>query len=195
MPYWMMDNLLCGEGSEVIITNVTLNKGTSITIQPHETAFIDLSNPKAILENELTNYSCLQEGETINIHHLGRDYLIDIVECKPEKCISIVEADINLEFKEPKDYKEVPLKKTHSKIKAEEEKKAEEKNYGETFVRIDGKKLTKKQIAKLYKKENEELEKKKEIERFDPRIHRLKHGIRSWKVGDHAFESKGVSIK
>lgn len=60
LPYWMMENLLCEEGSQVIITNVTLPRGTSLVIQPHQTAFIDLSNPKTILENELTNYSCLQ---------------------------------------------------------------------------------------------------------------------------------------
>ena len=60
LPGWMMENLLLEEGSEVIITNMNLNKGTHLKIQPHETAFIDLSNPKTILENELTNYSCLQ---------------------------------------------------------------------------------------------------------------------------------------
>lgn len=59
MPHWMMDNLLLEEGSEVILTNVSLPKGTHLTIQPHHTAFIDLSNPKTILENELTNYTCL----------------------------------------------------------------------------------------------------------------------------------------
>jgi ubiquitin fusion degradation protein 1 len=36
-------------------------------IQPHETKFIDLPDPKAILERELTNYSCVFKGDTINI--------------------------------------------------------------------------------------------------------------------------------
>ena len=81
-----------------------MSKGNFLKIQPHETAFIELSNPKAILENELTNYSCLMEGESINIHYNGKDYAIKIVQTKPENVISIVEADVNLEFEEPMDY-------------------------------------------------------------------------------------------
>ena len=36
------------EGSEVILRNVTLPKGKFIEIRPHETDFINLSNPKAM---------------------------------------------------------------------------------------------------------------------------------------------------
>ena len=79
LPNWMMDNLLAEEGQEVIITTQNLPKGNFLKIQPHETAFIELTNPKAILENELTNYSCLMEGENININYNGKDYAIKIV--------------------------------------------------------------------------------------------------------------------
>ena len=65
----MMNNLLLEEGSEVILRNVTLKKGSFVVLQPHETAFINLSNPKAILEQELTNYACLMKGDTININY------------------------------------------------------------------------------------------------------------------------------
>jgi ubiquitin fusion degradation protein 1 len=105
LPYWMMNNLYLEEGSEVILRSVNLVKGKFIVLQPHETAFINLSNPKAILEQELTNYSCVMKGDTINIHYQGRDYLIDIVECKPQDQICVVEADIEVDFKEPLDYK------------------------------------------------------------------------------------------
>jgi ubiquitin fusion degradation protein 1 len=50
LPYWMMNNLFLEEGSEIIIRNVDLVKGKLIVLQPHETAFINLANPKAILE-------------------------------------------------------------------------------------------------------------------------------------------------
>ena len=52
-------------------------------IQPHETAFIDLPDPKSILERELTKYATIFKGDTININHNKRDYLINILECKP----------------------------------------------------------------------------------------------------------------
>ena len=84
LPFWMMNNLFLEEGSEIILRNVNLQKGKFVVLQPHETAFINLANPKAILEQELTNYSCLMKGDTINIQYHGRDYLIDIVECKPQ---------------------------------------------------------------------------------------------------------------
>jgi ubiquitin fusion degradation protein 1 len=48
IPVWMMDSLLVEEGSEIILRSVNLKKGTFIKIQPHETKFIDLSNPKAM---------------------------------------------------------------------------------------------------------------------------------------------------
>jgi ubiquitin fusion degradation protein 1 len=75
-------------------------------IQPHETAFIDLPDPKGTLERELTNYACIFKGDTININHNGRDYPINILECKPAAQICVIEADINLEFAEPLDYVE-----------------------------------------------------------------------------------------
>ena len=77
------------------------------------------------LEQELTNYSCLSKGDTININYQGRDYLIDIVECKPEDQICVVEADIEVDFKAPLDYKEPTrapaLKKNNSHFVIDEE--------------------------------------------------------------------------
>ena len=43
-----MNNLFLEEGSEIILRNVTLKKGKFVVLQPHETAFIDLANPKAM---------------------------------------------------------------------------------------------------------------------------------------------------
>jgi len=106
LPVWLMDNLFLEEGAEVILRNVTLDKGTFMKFRPHETKFIDLPDPKAILERELTNYATVFQGDTINIHHAGRDYLIDVVECQPKPQICIVEADVNLDFEAPLDYVE-----------------------------------------------------------------------------------------
>jgi ubiquitin fusion degradation protein 1 len=84
IPVWMMNNLFIEEGAEVIIRNMNLQKGKSVKLQPHETAFIDLADPKAILENELRYYSVLHKGDTISIQFAGRDYLIDVVDTKPD---------------------------------------------------------------------------------------------------------------
>lgn len=104
LPVWLMDQLYLEEGAEVILRNVTLPKGTYMKIQPHKTEFIDLGDPKSILERQLTNYATIYKGDTINIHHNGKDYLINILECKPQDSICVVEADVNLDFDAPLDY-------------------------------------------------------------------------------------------
>lgn len=89
----------------------------------------------------------MSKGDTINIHYQSRDYLIDIVETKPQDQICVVEADIEVEFKPPHDYKEAPLHKntSHFAIEEEEKKKAEKiKELEGKFVRLDGKSLTEK---------------------------------------------------
>jgi len=85
IPIWMMENLCLNDGDDIVIRNIGLNKGTFIEVRPHKTAFIKLNNgdPKAILEEELTNYATLNKGETINIQYAGVDYKIDVLQCKP----------------------------------------------------------------------------------------------------------------
>ena len=98
------------------------------------------------LEQELTNYSCLFKGDTISINYQGRDYLIDIVDCKPAPQICVIEADIEVDFKPPLDYKEIPLTKktSHFVIDEEEEKLNKLRELEKKFVRLDGKTLTEK---------------------------------------------------
>ena len=65
LPYWMMTNLGLYEGSQCVIANAQIPLGRFVRIQPHKTEFIDLPNPKTVLENSLRNYACLTKGETI----------------------------------------------------------------------------------------------------------------------------------
>lgn len=55
-----------------------------VKLQPHLTKFIDLPNPKAILEIQLRNFTCLHVGDTIRIKTYDGEYDIDIVEIKPK---------------------------------------------------------------------------------------------------------------
>ncbi|KAK8925715.1 hypothetical protein KSP39_PZI018204 [Platanthera zijinensis] len=106
MPYWMMQNLLLQEGDIVQIKNATLPKGTYVKLQPHTKDFLDISNPKAILETTLRNYSCLTAGDSIMVPYNNKKYYIDIVETKPKSAISIIETDCEVDFAPPLDYKE-----------------------------------------------------------------------------------------
>lgn len=148
MPYWMMENLLLQEGDFVRVKNVTLPKGTYVKLQPHTKDFLDISNPKAILETTLRNFSCLTTGDSIMVAYNNKKYYIDIIETKPSNAISIIETDCEVDFAPPLDYKE-PEKPVASipkgKAPAEgEESPAEEPKFNAfTGVarRLDGKPL------------------------------------------------------
>ncbi|XP_068656292.1 uncharacterized protein [Aristolochia californica] len=106
LPYWMMENMLLQEGDFVEVKNATLPKGTYVKLQPHTKDFLDISNPKAILETTLRNYSCLTTGDTIMVAYNNKKFYIDIVEAKPSSAITIIETDCEVDFAPPLDYKE-----------------------------------------------------------------------------------------
>ena len=95
---------------------------------------------------------------------------------------------MEVEFKAPLDYKEIPLQKkqSHFAIENEEEKQREEakrkveQELSGKFKRLDGKQLTQKQKEDLIKQELEKIQVARKDEDFDPRKHRLKHGIRNY---------------
>lgn len=60
-PLQMMDNLLLSVGDLVNLKNVSLPKGSFIKIQPHTTTFLDIANPKAVLETCLRSFTCLTQ--------------------------------------------------------------------------------------------------------------------------------------
>eukprot|EP00930_Biecheleria_cincta_P098502 TRINITY_DN90153_c0_g1_i1.p1 TRINITY_DN90153_c0_g1~~TRINITY_DN90153_c0_g1_i1.p1 ORF type:complete len:320 (+),score=66.37 TRINITY_DN90153_c0_g1_i1:84-1043(+) len=108
LPYWMMQNLLLQEGDLVRISNTSLPKGSFVKLQPMSSDFLDIHNPRAVLENTLRNFATLTVGDSIVINYNSKKYEIEIIECKPAKAISIIEADVNVDFAPPKDYKEPP---------------------------------------------------------------------------------------
>ncbi|CAN4112460.1 unnamed protein product [Withania somnifera] len=148
MPYWMMQNLFLQEGDIVTVKNVTLPKGKYVKLQPHTMDFLDISNPKAILETTLRNFSCLTTGDSIMVAYNNKKYYIDIVETKPSNAISIIETDCEVDFAPPLDYKEPekPVPSRPSKAPAEvEEAEAEVEPKFNPFTggarRLDGKPL------------------------------------------------------
>ena len=59
------------EGAIVTIESVALPKGSFCKIQPHETKFIEVSNPKAVLERALSKLACLTQGDTLSIEYVA----------------------------------------------------------------------------------------------------------------------------
>nr|XP_043626979.1 ubiquitin fusion degradation protein 1 homolog isoform X2 [Erigeron canadensis] len=148
MPYWMMENLLLKEGDTVRIKNVTLPKGTYVKLQPHTSDFLSISNPKAILETTLRNFSCLTTGDSIMVAYNNKKYYIDIIESKPSSAITIIETDCEVDFAPPLDYKEperpvssVPSTKTSTEDQAAPAEEPTFNPFTGSGRRLDGKSL------------------------------------------------------
>ncbi|XP_002122249.2 ubiquitin recognition factor in ER-associated degradation protein 1-like [Ciona intestinalis] len=110
LPYWMMQNLLLGEGDLVQLENCTLPVATYARFQPQSTDFHDISNPKAVLENALRNFACLTKSDMIAIQYNSRQYELCVQEVRPQNAVCIIECDISLEFDAPVGY-EPPVQK------------------------------------------------------------------------------------
>lgn len=151
LPYWMMCNLLLQEGDLIRVTNTSLPKGRFVKLQPCSSDFLDIHNQRAVLENSLRNFATLTVGDCIVIDYNDKKYEIEIIECKPATAISIIEADVNVDFAPPKDYKEPERHAAASSVDAsgqfrsqvQEEPEAEEVQgpqlFGGSGQRVDGK--------------------------------------------------------
>ncbi|CAH4033850.1 unnamed protein product [Pieris brassicae] len=106
LPHWMMTNLVLEEGSLLQIESVSLPVATFSKFQPLSEDFLDISNPKAVLENCLRNFSCLTTGDVIAIKYNSKVYELCVLETKPGSAVIIIECDMNVEFAPPVGYKE-----------------------------------------------------------------------------------------
>ncbi|KAL8428642.1 hypothetical protein ACSSS7_007115 [Eimeria intestinalis] len=104
MPYWMMQNLELEEGGLVSVTNVSLPKGTFVQLQPLEVEFLDITNPKALLEIALRGFAALTKGEVVSLPFLDHVYHLLVADLRPASAVSIVETDIEVEFKAPEGF-------------------------------------------------------------------------------------------
>jgi len=115
LPLWMINNLgLDPSGDSVVgLTTVSLPKGEYVQFQAHETKFAMLEHPRVVLEVALRLYSCLTVGDTIQVEFNNHIYKLDVTDVNPKKriedapyAVSIIETDIRVDFKEPRDYKD-----------------------------------------------------------------------------------------
>jgi len=106
IPFWMMQNLLIEEGSVISVTNISLPKATFVKLQPQHVDFLEITNPKAVLEHALRNYSCVTKGDVICIPYNSKNYHFELKEVKPKDAACIIETDCNVDFDAPVGYVE-----------------------------------------------------------------------------------------
>lgn len=123
VPYWMMaNNLLAEEGGILNVVNVSLKKAQFVKFRPQSVDFLDISNPRAVLEKTLRKFTCVTVGDQICIPYNDKNYYLEIREVVPDGAASIIETDCNVDFEEPVGYKEATSKSTpESKVPSGEQ--------------------------------------------------------------------------
>jgi len=109
LPYWLMQTLLLDPGDLVQTKSTDLPPGQFIKLQPQNTNFLDISDPKAVLETAFRNFSCLTLGDTFTFAYNDTVYEIAVLEVKPEgakHAISVQETDLEVDFAPPVGYQE-----------------------------------------------------------------------------------------
>lgn len=109
-----MQNLVIEEGGLVKVKNVSLKKATFVKFKPLSVDFLEISNPKAVLETKLRKFTCLTVGDQICIQHSDKSYYLEIRDVQPNGAASIIETDCNVDFEEPVGYKESFEKKSNA---------------------------------------------------------------------------------
>ncbi|KAJ2702232.1 ubiquitin fusion degradation protein [Coemansia sp. IMI 203386] len=107
LPQWMMDTLGISPGTVVEVINVALLRGSLTKLQPQSVDFLDISDHRAVLENELRKFSALTVGDVIAFKYNEKEYRIKVVETQPSPtAINIVETDLSVDFAPPVGYVE-----------------------------------------------------------------------------------------
>lgn len=103
IPIWIMQNLHLKERDTVYIRNVALEQATFLKFRP-DLKFLELSDPRAVLEYTLRSFSCVTIGDKLHFDYNSKEYIIEVVDVKPKKACCIIESDIEVDFDEPDGY-------------------------------------------------------------------------------------------
>ncbi|PGH17701.1 hypothetical protein AJ80_04709 [Polytolypa hystricis UAMH7299] len=109
LPFWVMQTLLLEPGDLVQIKSTDLPPGRFIKLQAQSTSFLDISDPKAVLENAFRNFSCLTAGDVFTFAYNDETYEMAVLDTKPQtenNAISVLETDLEVDFATPVGYEE-----------------------------------------------------------------------------------------
>lgn len=104
-----MQTLDVEPGDLLQVKSTDLPLGTFIKLQPQDTSFLEISDPKAVLENAFRNFSCLTTGDIFTFAYNDNVYSIAVLETKPQhssKAICTLETDLSVDFAPPLGYEE-----------------------------------------------------------------------------------------
>lgn len=109
LPHWMMRTLDLDVGDMLQVKTTSLPPARLVKLQPQSVAFLDISDPKAVLEKTFRNFAALTKGDVFSFEYNGDVYDVAVLEVKPETekmGVSMIETDVSVDFAAPKGYVE-----------------------------------------------------------------------------------------
>ncbi|RYO96143.1 hypothetical protein DL764_007521 [Monosporascus ibericus] len=103
LPQWL------DVGDMIQIKSTSLELAKMVRLQPQHTNFLNISDPKAVLEKVFRNFATLTKGDVFNFEYNDEVYEVAVLEVKPETekmGVCMIETDVSVDFAPPVGYVE-----------------------------------------------------------------------------------------
>lgn len=110
----MMQTLKLDVGDMIQIKTTSLELAKLVKLQPQSVKFLDVSDPRAVLENAFRNFAAVTKGDVFAFEYNGDVYEMAVLDVKPETPkmgVSMIETDVSVDFAPPVGYVEPAVQK------------------------------------------------------------------------------------
>ena len=111
----MMQTLVLDTGDLIQIKSTDLPSASLVKLQPQDTNFLEITDPKAVLEKAFRQFSTLTKGDIFSFKYNDTIYDVAVLEVKPTSDklgVSMLETDVSVDFAPPVGYKEPQSSRT-----------------------------------------------------------------------------------
>lgn len=105
----MMETLGMDVGDMIQIRTTALELAKMVKLQPQSVNFLEISDPKAVLEKAFRNFATLTKGDIFNFEYNDEVYGVAVLDVKPETekmGVCMIETDVSVDFAPPVGYVE-----------------------------------------------------------------------------------------
>lgn len=104
IPQWMMEVLQLDVGDMIQVRTTSLSLAKMVKLQPQSTKFLDISDPRAVLERAFRNFATLTKGDVFNFEYNDEVYDVAVLDVQPPSTkmgVCMIETDVSVEFAPP----------------------------------------------------------------------------------------------
>ncbi|KAK3946294.1 ubiquitin fusion degradation protein 1 [Diplogelasinospora grovesii] len=109
IPQWMMQTLQLDVGDMIQVKTTSLELAKMVKLQPQSTNFLEVTDPRAVLEKAFRNFAAVTKGDVFSFEYNDEVYDMAVLDVKPETekmGVSMIETDVSVDFAPPVGYVE-----------------------------------------------------------------------------------------